>query len=178
MRGTSWSETSHTDAIQAWRPPNSTVLLIAVNFLSVLLPETSEPAERFHLLRKQPTRMSDTEPFDVTVVSGITVAAFKSGYSQIDETHVEHVSRKLMDLVSGMTSPALVLDMTHVEFFGSSFIETMFRVWKRLQGQQGAKFALCGLRPYCREVLEVTHLDSLWRLYPTRDEALAGIRSP
>ncbi len=121
--------------------------------------------------------MSDQESFDVTVVSGITVAAFRPSCSQIDETQIEQVSRNLMDLVGELEPPALILDMTNVEFFGSSFIETMFRTWKRLQGRDGSKFALCGLRPYCREVLEVTHLDSLWNLCPTRDDALAKLKS-
>lgn len=121
--------------------------------------------------------MSDLEPFDVTEVSGITVAAFRPNCSQIDEAHVELVSRHLMDLVLNLKKPALVLDLSQVDFFGSSFIETLFRTWKRLQGREGAKFALCGLRPYCREVLEVTHLDNLWTLCADPDEAVAQLKS-
>ncbi len=121
--------------------------------------------------------MSDTEPFDVTTVSGITFAVFRPNFSQIDEPHVDLVNRKLLDLVTTLEPPVLVIEMTHVDFFGSSFIEAMFRAWKRLQGRTGAKFALCGLKPYCREVLEVTHLDKLWPLCATREEAIAHLQS-
>jgi anti-anti-sigma regulatory factor len=65
--------------------------------------------------------------------------------------------------------------MAATEFFGSSFIEVLFRVWKRLNTQPHPKFAISGLQEYCREVLEVTHLDSLWPLYATRDEAVAAL---
>lgn len=121
--------------------------------------------------------MSDTDPFDVTLVSGITFAAFRPNYTQIDEAHVDLVNRALLDLVTSVEPPALVLDMTHVDFFGSSFIEAMFRAWKRLQTRPGAKFAICGLKPYCREVLEVTHLDKLWTICATCDEVVAQFKS-
>jgi anti-anti-sigma factor len=121
--------------------------------------------------------MSDAEPFDVTVTSGITVAMFRPDFAQIDEPVMDLVNRKLGDLVAELSSPALILDMSQVDFFGSSFIESMFRVWKRMQSRPGARFALCGLKPYCREVLEVTHLDRLWPLCATRDEALAQLTS-
>jgi anti-anti-sigma factor len=120
--------------------------------------------------------MSDIAPFDIVQESGVTIAAFKPGNSQIDERIVDSVNRQLVELAAGLPSPALVLDLTHVEFFGSSFIEAMFRVWKRLQTSAGAKFALCGLQPYCREVLEVTHLDQLWTITATRAEAIAALR--
>ena len=32
--------------------------------------------------------------------------------------------------------------------------------------------AVCGLRPFCAEVLRVSRVDSLWETYPTSDEAL------
>lgn len=122
------------------------------------------------------SRMADSEPFDVCRVAGVTVAVFRNSYAQIDESQMEIVNRSLMELGS-IEPPALVLDLSHVEFFGSSFIEAMFRVWKRLQGRSGAQFAICGLKPYCREVLEITHLDKLWPLYATRDEALAQLQA-
>ena len=119
--------------------------------------------------------MASSEPFDVTVDSGVTIAAFRPEFSQLDESQVELISRKLTELVTGITTSSLVLDLTNVEFFGSSFIEATFRTWKRLQGRPGAKFALCGLQPYCREVLEITHLDTLWTLCADRKEAVAQL---
>ena len=121
--------------------------------------------------------MTDIEPFDIEQEHGITVAKFRQSFSQLDELAVESVNRKLGELVSLLPQPMLVLDMSQVEFFGSSFIESVFRAWKRLQTRPGAKFAMCRLQPYCREVLEVTHLDQLWTLYATREEAVSKLQS-
>lgn len=120
--------------------------------------------------------MSDTVPFDIVQESGVTVAVFRPNYSHLDESVVEHVNRQLVELATGLPASALVLDMTHVEFFGSSFIEAMHRVWKRLQSNAGSKFAICGLQPYCLEVLQITHLDQLWTICPSRSEAVAAVQ--
>jgi anti-anti-sigma regulatory factor len=61
--------------------------------------------------------------------------------------------------------------MSSTEFFGSSFIEVLFRVWKRLTSNPGAHLGICAMQPYCREVLHVTHLDTLWQIYDTYQAA-------
>lgn len=38
------------------------------------------------------------------------------------------------------------------------------------------RFAICGLQPYCREVLEVTNLHHLWILTDTREEAIRKVK--
>lgn len=116
--------------------------------------------------------MPQPEPFAVTLTQGVTIAAFHPSYAQLDEAVVEEVSRKLLDLVGSLQIPKLVLDMTHVAFFGSSFIETMFSVWKQLKDRDHAQFVLCGLNPNCREVLDITHLDRVWPIYATSAEAI------
>ena len=40
----------------------------------------------------------------------------------------------------------------------------------------GGRLALCGLSGYCREVVEITHLDQLWSIYETRDEAVQSLK--
>jgi anti-anti-sigma factor len=70
----------------------------------------------------------------------------------------------------------MVLDFSDVEFFGSSFIEVMFRVWKRLQ-QRGGTFALANVSTYCQEVLRTTHLDTLWAVCPTVDDAARRLKT-
>jgi len=121
--------------------------------------------------------MTDTEPFDVAQQNGITIATFRQSFSQLDELTIEVVNRKLGELVTALQPPTLLLDMSRVEFFGSSFIESVFRAWKRLQSRPDARFAMCQLQPYCREVLQVTHLDQLWTLYDTREEAVSQLGS-
>lgn len=104
------------------------------------------------------------------VQDGVTVVAFDAGPHTLDEVAIEEV-RDTMLAACAAEPPRVVIDLSHVEFFGSTFIELLFRIWKRLQDRSG-QFALCGLSPYCREVLSVTNLHKLWPTYESREEAV------
>ncbi|RLS82957.1 MAG: anti-sigma factor antagonist [Planctomycetota bacterium] len=85
------------------------------------------------------------------------------------------IEQKLMELIETLPFPILILDMQAIEFFGSSFIETLFRVWKKLNTHPAAQFGISGLQPYCREVLEITHLDKIWPLFKTNQAAVKSL---
>ncbi len=119
--------------------------------------------------------MADAALTQVLRVGNTTVVIFGDKCKHIDELIVEQASREVMDAVSAAAPPQVVLDLSVTEFFGSSFIEVLFRAWNRLQHKPGGKMALVGLGPYCREVLEITHLDKLWPMYDTRDAALKAM---
>jgi anti-anti-sigma factor len=114
-------------------------------------------------------------PPTISTVNEATVVAFGPDYKNITEDIVPSASAALL-AAAGSEKPHMVLDFSHVEFFGSSFIEVLFRVWKRLQ-QRGGGFALCNVSAYCQEVLKTTHLDSLWPVRATIEEATAAARA-
>lgn len=106
---------------------------------------------------------------------GVAVLDFGPDKHSLDETKLQKVQESVLE-ASNVDPPLLVVDMSNVDFFGSSFIEVLYRVWSRLQAR-GGHLALSGLSPYCREVIEVTKLDQLWMLYDTVDEAVAGVKA-
>jgi anti-anti-sigma factor len=73
--------------------------------------------------------------------------------------------------------PLVILDLSHTKYFGSAFIEILFRAWNRLKGRDGGRFCISGLTPYCKEVIEVTHLNELWKIFDTLDQAIADLKS-
>lgn len=119
--------------------------------------------------------MTTTGPLSVMKDGDVTIVVFGAGQRHLDEVGLEAISSQLIQIADDAKPPCLVLDMTMTEFFGSSFIEILFRVWQRLKKQPNARFAISGLQEYCREVLEITHLDKLWPLYATRADAVAGM---
>lgn len=105
----------------------------------------------------------------------VTVISLGKSAKQFDEPLTEALSAELVEAVQQAKPPYVLLDFQGVSFFGSSFIETLFRVWKRVQNEPDGRFALCSLEPYCREVLEVTRLNQVWQLYSSRNEGVAGL---
>jgi anti-sigma B factor antagonist len=114
-------------------------------------------------------------PPQITNLAHATVVAFGPEYKNITEDIVSSASGALL-AAAGNEQPQMVLDFSHVEFFGSSFIEVLFRVWKRLQ-QRGGGFALANVSTYCQEVLKTTHLDTLWPVCATVDDAAALLKA-
>lgn len=105
--------------------------------------------------------------------NGVTIVRLGSGYDAIDEVNVEPILELLLDLADSADPPKLVIDLSRITFFASSFLEALFRVWNRLNRRNG-RFALCGLTGYCAEVLHVSRLDTLWDLYADSESA-AGV---
>lgn len=105
----------------------------------------------------------------------VTVVMYGPDCDRITEDWIPETLQSLLAAVKG-PRPCLLIDLSHVQFFGSSFIEVLFRAWNRIQQQPGGRFALCGLTPNCAEVIEVTNLDRLWPMYPTREAALQALQ--
>ena len=107
----------------------------------------------------------------------VTIVVFGDELKHLDEVNVVEIGKKLLQIAETLPHPLLVLDLQATEYFGSSFIESLFRVWKKLNVNPAAKFGLAGLQPDCREVLEVTHLDRLWPLFDTREAAIEALNN-
>ena len=119
--------------------------------------------------------MSDTHPHLSAERDGpVTVAIVGPAFKNIDDLGLEEVTRFLLELTGDHSDMRLVVDLEHTEFFGSAFLGILFRVWNRLNGGGGV-FALCSLRPHCREVIKTARLDTLWPIYDTRDEAVRAL---
>ncbi len=98
-------------------------------------------------------------------------------FETLDEQRLDTIRQQLLDAAAAANPARVVIDLQFTAFFGSSFIEVLFRIWNRINATPGGKFAIAGLSPYCEEVLEVTHLDRLWKLFPSVDEAVADVGS-
>ena len=105
----------------------------------------------------------------------VTVVELGPRYESLDEAAVEEMRERLLAEASGADPPRVVVDLSKTDFIGSMFIELLVRAWKRLT-ERGGTLALCGLQPFCTEVMQATRLDTLWKTYPTREEAITGIQ--
>lgn len=110
----------------------------------------------------------------IVIENGVTVVTLGPDCQNIDEHTLDSIRDVLME-VSQAEPPLVVMDLSHTKFFGSSFIEVLFRLWNRLNTRQGGEFALSGLQPYCAEVLSITHLDKLWRTFPDSRAAVQAM---
>ena len=113
----------------------------------------------------------------VSKQDGVTIIALGPEYENLDDAVLEELRTVILDGVAAADPPLVVLDLSHTKFFGSAFIEILFRAWNRIVKQEGGQFCLSGLTPYCAEIIDVTHLNQLWSIYKDRDEAVAALKA-
>ena len=113
---------------------------------------------------------------DISTQNGITVISLGPEYENLDEPGLEGLKDMVLEVAHSADPPLVILDLSHTKFFGSAFIEVLFRAWNRLKGRDGGQLCISGLTPYCKEVIEVTHLNELWKIFDTLDEAVAALK--
>ena len=116
--------------------------------------------------------MSTERTLEISKHGDVTVITLGPDCENVDEECLEGLREPLLDAANSAEPPTVILDLAKTQFFGSSFIEVLFRIWNRINTQEG-KFGISGLSSYCREVLEVTHLDQLWGIFDSVEEAIA-----
>lgn len=107
-------------------------------------------------------------------VGEATVVRLDRLYESLDPRSLGALRDVLLREADVAQPPYVVIDFTATEMFGSSFIEVLFRAYKRLKQRDG-RMVLCGLNPFCLEVLRATRLDSLWAIYPSQSAAVEAV---
>jgi anti-anti-sigma factor len=121
--------------------------------------------------------MTETTSPKIEHRDSLTIIHLGEEYENLDESALESLRELLLKAVDEADPPKVILDLSHTTFFGSSFIELIFRAWNRAQSRPGGIFVISGLTKYCREVIAITHLDQLWKLYDNVDDAVAALNS-
>ncbi len=103
---------------------------------------------------------------------GVTIIALGPSYDSLDVDALDELGSVLLTTCATVEPPLIVVDASRTSFIGSTFIEILVRAWKRLS-QRGGTMVLCGVQPFCAEVMRVTRLDTLWPTCATLQEAVA-----
>jgi anti-sigma B factor antagonist len=72
---------------------------------------------------------------------------------------------------------ALLIDLSRCEFIDSTGIALIVRSWQTLDGDGNERFALCGIGHQVKRVLDITGLEQTIPTHPSREQALARLRS-
>jgi anti-anti-sigma factor len=68
----------------------------------------------------------------------------------------------------------VVLDFRKTDYYGSTALGFFVKLWKRVRDRDG-RMAFCGVSDHEREILRVTHLDGMWPICSSREEAVQAV---
>lgn len=103
----------------------------------------------------------------VTVWPLRDIAGFESGA----------VSHEIDAIDQHLRSPdirALIIDLERLPFFGSMMLTALIRVSRRAK-QAARPMAIINANANQRDLFRISHLDEVWPVFATRDEALARL---
>ena len=79
-----------------------------------------------------------------------------------------------------LDSPAtqqLIVDLGEIPYFGSTVLEWMAQLWKRVK-TKGGRLAVIRPSAISKEVLNTARLEKLWGIFDTRDQAVRWLATP
>jgi anti-sigma B factor antagonist len=90
---------------------------------------------------------------------------------EVDLYTAPEFKQQLLDVI-GKSAKNVVVDFTDTTFIDSTTLGVLVGGVKRLRGQDGQLSLVCSDRNITK-IFEITGLDRVFQIYPTRDEALA-----
>ena len=117
--------------------------------------------------------MADTiPPLSVKEEKGIRIVEFT--HSKIlDEANISAIQETLNALVDENENPRLLLDFANVEHLSSAALGTLINVNNRILRKNG-QLRLANIKPQIHEVFVITKLNKLFKILPTKTEAMAN----
>ncbi len=121
--------------------------------------------------------MSGNRSFHVEYKDDIAIVCLGTDYGSIEGELVTETEKKLLEVARNENCLHMILDMQHTQFFGSSFLEALVRIWNEIKSREQGTLQLCSMQSYCKEILEVTHLDKIWEVCDDREQAIQHCHS-
>jgi anti-anti-sigma factor len=115
--------------------------------------------------------MKPQSVFTVTRQQDVIVAALNRDVGNFAEAEILRDTNRLIEKLQAVPAAGVVVDFEHAEYFGSTMLEALRLLWTSLR-KANASLVLCCMSEVGREILEVAHFDTVWDVYPTRDEAV------
>src|SRR5258708_7681857 len=94
----------------------------------------------------------------------------ESEYGSNDEAKLSRVRRLLMDQAEKPYPTYLIVNLSAVDCFGARFVALLVSTWKKVRKCNG-RLALCGMTPFCTELIQILQLQKLFEIYPTQQIA-------
>ena len=91
----------------------------------------------------------------------------------LDEGNIADIGVTLTSLIAEAPNPKMLLDFVNVDHLSSAALGMLINANNRIK-QRNGQLRLTNIKPQIFEVFVITKLNKLFRILPTRDEALAS----
>lgn len=111
-------------------------------------------------------------PLSVSDEKGINIIEFTNS-KILDEANIAEIGNTLGALIDENERPRLLLDFSTVDHLSSAALGMLINVNNKIK-QKNGQLRLASIKPQIMEVFVITKLNKLFRILPTRTEAMAN----
>jgi anti-sigma B factor antagonist len=108
----------------------------------------------------------------ITQADGVNVVKF-ADRKILEEISIAEIGEELSNLVRASTGVKILLSFTEVEHLSSAALGMLIKLNNEVEEQAG-KLRLSDITPQIYEVFKITRLNKLFRIYDTKEQALAS----
>lgn len=112
------------------------------------------------------------QPVALTQQKDVRIVEFQNS-KIIDEMNIADIGQRLMSIIDEAPTPKLLLDFGQVEHLSSAALGMLINANGRIKSKNG-QLRLANIKPQIYEVFQITKLNKLFYIHPTRQEALAS----
>lgn len=117
---------------------------------------------------------SSEAPYRFETLDAYSVLSFYPLINEGQWGNVSEVGTEILNRLESIRSPAVVVDLSPLDYMGSAQVALLVRIWKSLKKMQGKMVVQCP-GAMVREVLTIAGLKSLWNIVETREAALKSL---
>ncbi len=112
--------------------------------------------------------------FELEWHGDVVIVKVSEDVEGMDWELIEQAAEFVLKPIDERETPMIIFDLSEVRYFGSVFLALLLRCHKHVKSR-GGELVLCGPTSAADELLRVTALDTLWAIYPSREEALRAL---
>jgi anti-anti-sigma factor len=122
--------------------------------------------------------MADVPPYEYDTSKGYAVVVFNPALGDCRWGDIEQVGTEIKERLVALERPSFLLDLTRLEFMGSSVVALIVKLWKAAQEKEG-DMVVVNSSSMIGEVLEIAGLTRVWKIVDSHEEAeqLLGVKT-
>lgn len=144
--------------------PADTIATTPHEVAPVIAPDSQSPAPG----------EADSPPFTTEEIDGVHVVTLIHA-DVLDAMQIERLGEQIGAFLKGLDSPRVVIDLRNVRHLSSAALGMFITLHKMVVDGQRGRMALSNVSDNLLEVFQITQLQKLIALHPTREDAISAL---
>lgn len=121
---------------------------------------------------------TDTRKFYEQITEeGKSIFVIKKSLTETNWSDIDLVGQEILKSIEKIPRPQLMLDLSELDYMGSSMVALLLRVWKQVNSQEG-QMVFVNREDGIYEILKLAGLTNIWTICESREEASKQLVSP